>query len=51
MHKLEEQDFVAEITPRLLISRSASRTSNQRMRELIARIEEARNADTQTCVA
>jgi ATP phosphoribosyltransferase len=51
VHKLELQDFVAEITPRLLISRNANRTNNQEMRELVARIEEAKHADIQSCVA
>jgi len=51
VHKLELQDFVAEITPRLIVSKNAYRTDNQRMRELIARIEDAKNADTQSFVA
>ena len=39
VHKLELQDFVAGITPRLIVSRNVYRTNNQGMRELIARIE------------
>lgn len=51
VHKLELQDFVAEITPRLIVARKAWRTNNETMRELIARIEEAKNAELQSCVA
>lgn len=51
VHRLELQDLVAEITPRLIVSRAAFRTNNQRMRELIARIEEAKNAHLQADVA
>ena len=40
VHKLELQDFVAEITPRLIVAKSFIRTRNQEVRELIARIEE-----------
>ena len=43
VHKLELQDFVAEITPRLIIAKNVFRTRNQQMRELIARIEEGKN--------
>jgi len=41
VHRLELQDFVAEITPRLIVAKSVYRTRNGEMRELIARIEEA----------
>jgi ATP phosphoribosyltransferase len=51
VHKLELQDFVAEITPRLIVARNAWRIANQTMRALIARIEEAKNADLQADVA
>lgn len=51
VHKLELQDFVAEITPRLIVSKNAYRIEYQRIRELIARIEEAKNADIQSYVA
>lgn len=51
VHKLELQDFVAEITPRLIVARNAWRTANDTMRALIARIEEAKNADLQADVA
>ena len=51
VHKLELQDFVAEITPRLIVARNVYRTKNSEVRELIARIEEAKNADIQSCVA
>ena len=43
VHKLELQDFVAEITPRLIVARNVYRTNNQRVRELISRVEEAKN--------
>ena len=51
VHKLELQDFVAEVTPRLIVSKNVYRTRNQEMRALIARIEEAKNADIQCNVA
>ena len=51
VHKLELQDFVAEITPRLIVARKAWRTRNREMRELIARVEDAKNADLQSFVA
>lgn len=51
VHKLELQDFVAEITPRLIVARNVYRANNRQMRELIARIEEARNATIQSYVA
>ena len=41
VHKLELQDFVAEITPRLIVSRGTYRTNNKEVRELISRIEGA----------
>src|SRR6185436_12093930 len=44
VHRLVLQDLVAEITPRLIVARNFYRTSNQRVRELIARIEEANDA-------
>lgn len=43
VHKLELQDFVAEITPRLIVSKNIYRTANKDVRELIARIEGAKN--------
>jgi len=51
VHKLELQDFVAEITPRLIVSKNVYRTNNQQIRALIARIEEAKNAGIQSFVA
>lgn len=51
VHRLELQDFVAEITPRLIVARNAWRTSNQIVRELIARVETARNDMVQSFVA
>ncbi|MGZ5473855.1 MAG: ATP phosphoribosyltransferase [Thermoanaerobaculia bacterium] len=51
VHKLELQDFVAEISPRLIVAKNVYRTRNQEMRELIARIEEAKNELVQSIVA
>ncbi|HEY0156320.1 MAG TPA: ATP phosphoribosyltransferase [Thermoanaerobaculia bacterium] len=51
VHKLELQDFVAEITPRLIVARNAWRTSNGIVRELIARVETAKNDMVQSFVA
>lgn len=51
VHRLELQDFVAEITPRLIVARNSYRTNNKQLRELIARIEEAKNAIVQSFVA
>ena len=43
VHKLEIQELVAEVSPRLVVCRNAYRTQTEKVRELIARIEEARN--------
>ena len=51
VHKLELQDFVAEITPRLIVARDVFRTNNKIVRELIARVENARDAMVQSFVA
>lgn len=51
VHRLELQDFVAEITPRLIVAKNSYRTNNRQLRELIARIEEAKNAIVQSFVA
>lgn len=51
VHQLEIQDLVAEITPRLIVAKSVYRIANRRVRELIARIEEAKDAITQSNVA
>jgi ATP phosphoribosyltransferase len=51
VHKLVLQDLVAEITPRLIVAKNFYRTSNERARELIARIEESKDAVTQSSVA
>ena len=40
VHKLELQDCIAEITPRLIVAKNVYRTNNRQMRELIARIQE-----------
>jgi ATP phosphoribosyltransferase len=44
VHHLELQDVVAEITPRLIVGRNVYRTEPKRIRELIARIEESKDA-------
>ena len=51
VHKLELQDCITEITPRLIVAENVYRTRNQQMRELIARIEEAKNELVQSIVA
>ncbi|HUR81326.1 MAG TPA: ATP phosphoribosyltransferase [Thermoanaerobaculia bacterium] len=51
VHKLVEQDFVAEITPRLIVAKNVYRTNRNQVRELIARVEEARNELIQSNVA
>jgi ATP phosphoribosyltransferase len=51
VHRLELQELIAEITPRLIVSKNVYRTKNQQVRELIARVEDAKNADIQSCVA
>lgn len=40
VHKLELQDFVTGITPRLIVAKNVYRTNNKQMRELISRVEE-----------
>jgi ATP phosphoribosyltransferase len=44
VHKLELQDVVAEIAPRLIVGRNVYRTEPKRARDLIARVEEAAHA-------
>ena len=51
VHRLVEQDFVAEITPRLIVAKNVYRTRNQQMRELIARVEGAKNELVASIVA
>ncbi|MFP5247025.1 MAG: ATP phosphoribosyltransferase [Thermoanaerobaculia bacterium] len=51
VHKLALQDFVAEITPRLIVAKNFYRVANQQARALIARIEEAKDAIVQSSVA
>jgi len=41
VHKLELQDCIAEITPRLIVAKNVYRTNNRQMRELITRIQES----------
>jgi ATP phosphoribosyltransferase len=51
VHKLVLQDLVTEITPRLIVAKNFYRTSNQRVRELIARIEDTKDALAQSPIA
>lgn len=51
VHRLELQDVVAEITPRLIVGRNVYRTEPKRIRELIARIEESKNVRLSSNVA
>lgn len=44
VHHLVLQETITEITPRLIVAKNFFRTSNQRVRELISRIEESNNA-------
>jgi len=48
VHNLQLQEKVYDITPRLIIGKTAFRTRTKRMRELIARIEEAKDASLQS---
>src|ERR1051325_10653262 len=48
VHKLEMQDLVAEISPRLIVGKTVYRTRPKEIRELIARIEDAKHAGTET---
>ncbi|HUP62617.1 MAG TPA: ATP phosphoribosyltransferase [Thermoanaerobaculia bacterium] len=48
VHKLELQDFICEITPRLIVAKNVYRTNNRNIRELIARLE---GVSHETCVA
>lgn len=51
VHKLELQDVVARITPRLIVATDFYRTQNNSARDLIARIGEVANAMVQSVVA
>lgn len=51
VHKLELQDVVAEITPRLIVGKAVYRTESKRIRELIARIEEAKESHVECQIA
>jgi ATP phosphoribosyltransferase len=50
-NRLELQETVAEITPRLIVSNSFYRTERTTVRELIARVEEADHAMAQSIIA
>jgi ATP phosphoribosyltransferase len=41
VHKLEMQDLVAEVSPRLIVCRNAYRTETEKIRELINQVEKA----------
>ena len=41
VHKLEMQELVAEISPRLIVCRNAYRTQTEKIRDLITRVESA----------
>jgi ATP phosphoribosyltransferase len=41
IHRLELQDLVSTITPRLIVSQNAYRTNTRRARELISKVEQA----------
>ncbi len=43
VHKLEMQDLVAEISPRLIVGKNVYRTRPKEIRQLIARIEDAKH--------
>jgi ATP phosphoribosyltransferase len=51
VHKLVLQDVITEISPRLIVGKNVYRTESKRIRDLIARIEEAKNATVQNEVA
>jgi ATP phosphoribosyltransferase len=55
VHKLELQELVAEISPRLIVGKNAFRTETTKIRELIAKLQnvltEAQNATTVSRIA
>jgi ATP phosphoribosyltransferase len=51
VHKLELQDFVTEVSPRLIVAKNSYRTNNEQMRELISRVEKAKNELVQSIFA
>ncbi|HEX8616574.1 MAG TPA: ATP phosphoribosyltransferase [Thermoanaerobaculia bacterium] len=51
VHKLELQDFVTEVSPRLIVAQNSYRTNNEQMRELITRVENAKNDLVQSIVS
>jgi ATP phosphoribosyltransferase len=51
VHKLLLQDFVADISPQVIVGRNLYRTNNEKVRELIARIEGAKNELVRSNVA
>ncbi|HYI11696.1 MAG TPA: ATP phosphoribosyltransferase [Thermoanaerobaculia bacterium] len=55
VHKLELQELITEVTPRLIVAKNVYRTRNREIRELISRVadstKEAKNADIQSFVA
>ena len=51
VHRLELQECITEITPRLIVAKNVYRTNNKQMRELISRVEEAKHATIQSLIA
>ncbi len=51
VHKLEIQDVVADISPRLIVGRAVYRTDKERIRELVSRVEEALHGNVQSKLA
>ncbi|HEY6140652.1 MAG TPA: ATP phosphoribosyltransferase [Thermoanaerobaculia bacterium] len=48
VHNLQLQEKICDVTPRLIVGKNAFRTRTKTMRELIARIEEAKHATLQS---
>ncbi|HYC91956.1 MAG TPA: ATP phosphoribosyltransferase [Thermoanaerobaculia bacterium] len=48
VHKLELQECITEITPRLIVAKNVYRTNNKQMRELISRVQETTDASILT---
>jgi ATP phosphoribosyltransferase len=51
VHRLELQDVVAEVTPRLIVAKNFYRIANREARELIARVEETTHACVPSSIA
>src|SRR4029078_9067005 len=48
VHRLELQDVVAEISPRLIVGKNVYRTKPKKIRELIARVQAEKHATLQS---